>query len=110
MVTSRNTTLLSTLALIPARGGSKGVPRKNVMLIAGTPLIAYSILQAKTSKRINRIIVSTDDDEIAKVAQDWGAEVPFMRPSEYAHDFSPDIDVFRHALSWLEKHEGYSLT
>jgi N-acylneuraminate cytidylyltransferase len=95
------------LALIPARGGSKGVPRKNVMLIAGRPLIAYSILQAKTSNRINRIIVSTDDDEIAKVAQDWGAEVPFMRPSKYAHDFSPDIDVFRHALSWLKSHEDY---
>ena len=95
------------LALIPARGGSKGLPRKNVMVLAGKPLIAYSILQAVSSRRINRVIVSTDDPEIAKVASEWGAEVPFMRPSEYAQDDSPDIAVFRHALSWLREHEGY---
>ena len=95
------------LSLIPARGGSKGVPRKNVMMIAGKPLIAYSILQAQASKRINRVIVSTDDEEIASVARQWGAEVPFLRPSEYAQDLSADIDVFRHALTWLRKHENY---
>jgi N-acylneuraminate cytidylyltransferase len=95
------------LALIPARGGSKGIPRKNVMMIAGKPLIAYSILQAKASRRINRVIVSTDDEEIARVAIEWGAEVPFMRPAQYALDSSPDIDVFRHALSWLKENEGY---
>lgn len=95
------------LALIPARGGSKGVPRKNVMALAGKPLIAYSILQAQASKRINRVLVSTDDDEIARVAREFGAEVPFMRPAEFAQDLSPDIDVFRHALTWLNKHEDY---
>jgi CMP-N-acetylneuraminic acid synthetase len=96
------------LALIPARGGSKGVPRKNVMMIAGKPLIAYSILQARESNRIDRVIVSTDDEEIAQVSLEWGAEVPFMRPSEYAHDLSPDLDVFRHALNWLQEREDYS--
>jgi N-acylneuraminate cytidylyltransferase len=95
------------LALIPARGGSKGVPRKNVMMIGGKPLIAYSILQAQASRRINRVIVSTDDDEIAQVARDWGAEVPFMRPVEFAQDLSPDIDAFRHALAWLKDNENY---
>lgn len=96
------------LALIPARGGSKGIPRKNVMPLAGKPLIAYSILQAQASRYINRVIVSTDDDEIAAVARDWGAEVPFMRPAEYAQDLSPDIDAFRHALTWLKQHEDYN--
>lgn len=95
------------LALIPARGGSKGVPRKNVMKINGKPLIAYSILQAQASQRINRVIVSTDDEEIAQVARDWGAEVPFMRPVEFAQDLSPDIDVFRHALTWLKERQNY---
>ncbi|MFZ6031508.1 MAG: cytidylyltransferase domain-containing protein [Chloroflexota bacterium] len=95
------------LALIPARGGSKGIPRKNVMLIGGKPLIAHSILQAKASQHIQRVIVTTDDDEIATVAKAWGAEVPFMRPIEYAQDLSPDIDAFRHALTWLIDHERY---
>lgn len=95
------------LALIPARGGSKGIPRKNLLMVAGRPLIAYSILQALASKRINRVIVSTDDDEIADVARQYGAEVPFVRPAEYAQDSSPDIDVFRHALNWLNDNEGH---
>jgi N-acylneuraminate cytidylyltransferase len=96
------------LALIPARGGSKGIPRKNLMLLAGRPAIAYSILQAQASSHINRIIVSTDDAEIASVARQWGAEVPFIRPAEYAQDLSPDIDVFRHALTWLADSENYA--
>jgi len=95
------------LALIPARGGSKGIPRKNVLVLAGKPLIAHSIAQAQASQRITRVIVSTDDEEIAEVARQWGAEVPFKRPAAYAHDLSPDIDVFRHALSWLREQEGY---
>jgi len=95
------------LALIPARGGSKGIPRKNIIVLAGKPLVAYSILQAQASQRINRVIVSTDDEEIAEVARQWGAEVPFMRPAEYAQDLSPDIDVFRHALTWLREHGDY---
>lgn len=98
----------SVLALIPARGGSKGIPRKNVMMVAGKPLIAYSILQARASQRISRVVVSTDDDEIAQLAREWGAEVPFKRPAEYAQDLSPDIDVFRHALLWLGENEDYS--
>jgi CMP-N,N'-diacetyllegionaminic acid synthase len=95
------------LALIPARGGSKGLPRKNVLPLAGKPLIAYSILQAQQSRHISRVIVSTDDAEIASVAREWGAEVPFVRPAEFAGDFSPDIDVFRHALRWLAENQGY---
>ena len=95
------------LALIPARGGSKGISRKNIIMLAGKPLVAYSILQVQASQRINRVIVSTDDEEIAEVARQWGAEVPFMRPVEYAQDLSPDIDVFRHALTWLRQHEDY---
>jgi N-acylneuraminate cytidylyltransferase len=97
----------SILALIPARGGSKGVPRKNILPIGGKPLIAYSIQQARASSLIDRVIVSTDDEEIAAVARAWGAEVPFMRPGWCAEDVSPDIDVFRHALQWLSQHEGY---
>lgn len=95
------------LALIPARGGSKGVPRKNILSIAGKPLIAYSILQALESGRINRVVVSTDDSEIADIARRWGAEVPFIRPAWCAQDFSPDIDVFRHALGWFSEQEAY---
>ncbi|HVU37717.1 MAG TPA: acylneuraminate cytidylyltransferase family protein, partial [Opitutales bacterium] len=87
----------SILALIPARGGSKGIPRKNVRLIAGRPLIAYAIGHALQSERIGRVIVSTDDAEIAAAARAAGAEVPFMRPAEFAQDLSPDLDVFRHA-------------
>ena len=98
---------MKILALIPARGGSKGIVRKNVRDVAGKPLIAYSIEQALSSKLINRVIVSTDDDEIASVSRRWGAEVPFMRPAEYAQDLSPDIDVFVHALQWLKDHGSY---
>jgi CMP-N,N'-diacetyllegionaminic acid synthase len=97
----------SVLALIPARGGSKGIPRKNLLPIAGKPLIAYSIGQALQSKRINRVIVTTDDAEIAEVSRDCGAETPFLRPAEFAQDLSPDIDAFRHALQWLGSNEGY---
>jgi CMP-N,N'-diacetyllegionaminic acid synthase len=107
MADKSNKTPMQVLALIPARGGSKGVPRKNIMMLGGKPLIAYSILQAQASQQINRVIVSTDDEEIAGVAREWGAEVPFMRPAEYAQDLSPDIDVFRHALTWLREHENY---
>jgi CMP-N,N'-diacetyllegionaminic acid synthase len=95
------------LALIPARGGSKSIPRKNLIDVAGKPLIAWSILHALQSSRISRVIVSTDDAEIASVAEEWGAEVPFVRPAEYAQDLSPDIDVFRHALEFLAERERY---
>jgi N-acylneuraminate cytidylyltransferase len=97
----------SVLALIPARGGSKGIPGKNVMVVGGKPLIAHTILQARASHRIDRVLVSTDDRAIADIARKWGAEVPFLRPSEFAQDSSPDIDVFRHTLQWLAEHEEY---
>ncbi|HEY6802555.1 MAG TPA: acylneuraminate cytidylyltransferase family protein [Pyrinomonadaceae bacterium] len=95
------------LALVPARGGSKSIPRKNLLLIAGKPLLAYSIEQALSSKHITRTIVSTDDQEIADVARQFSAEVPFMRPAEFAQDLSTDLDVFRHALEWLRERENY---
>ncbi len=96
------------LALIPARGGSKSIPRKNIILLAGKPLVAYTIGQARASRYITRTIVSTDDAEIAEIARAAGAEVPFLRPSEFAQDLSPDLDVFRHALQWLEANEQYT--
>lgn len=95
------------LALIPARGGSKGVPKKNIRLLAGVPLIAHSIRAAKGSPSIDRTIVSTDDPEIATVAREYGAEVPFMRPPEIAQDLTPDYPVFEHCLHWLAEHEDY---
>ncbi len=97
----------SVLALIPARGGSKGIPRKNLLDVAGKPLIAWSILTSVAASRIDRVVVSTDDDEIASVARHWGAEVPFMRPAAFSQDHSPDIEVFRHALEYLAEAEAY---
>ncbi len=95
------------LAIIPARGGSKGIPRKNIRSFAGYPLIAWSIAAAKQSDLVTRIIVSTDDEEIAAMARDWGAETPFLRPAEFAQDKTTDLPVFEHALKWLEAVEGY---
>jgi CMP-N-acetylneuraminic acid synthetase len=89
---------LEVLAIIPARGGSKGIPRKNIKDFAGYPLIAYSILAATRSKYVTRTIVSTDNDEIAQVAREWGAETPFMRPDEFSQDNTTDLPVFQHAL------------
>jgi len=90
------------LCVIPARGGSKGLPGKNVKQLAGKPLIAYTIEQAKGSKYIDRVIVSTEDDQIAKVAGKFNAEVPFKRPKELAEDNSSMIDVLLHAVKWME--------
>src|SRR5215217_7299618 len=95
------------LALIPARGGSKGIPRKNIRSFAGYPLIAWSIAAGLQAQTVNRIIVSTDDEEIARVARACGAETPFMRPAELAQDHTTDLPVFAHALKWLEEIEGY---
>ncbi len=99
------------VALIPARGGSKGVPRKNIQMVKGYPLIAYSIAAGILSKRVDRIIVSTDSDEIAQTALRFGAEVPFIRPAEYASDLSGDIEFVEHALRYMhdeeEKIPGY---
>jgi YrbI family 3-deoxy-D-manno-octulosonate 8-phosphate phosphatase len=95
------------LALIPARGGSKGIPRKNIRSFAGYPLIAWSIAAAKQATCVTRVIVSTDDEEIAAVAREYGAETPFLRPAELAEDQTTDLPVFEHALQWLEENEGY---
>lgn len=95
------------LAIIPARGGSKGIPRKNIRSFAGYPLIAWSIAAAKRSNLVTRVIVSTDDEEIANVAREWGAETPFLRPAEFSQDKTTDLPVFEHALKWLEDVEGY---
>lgn len=95
------------LALIPARGGSKGIPHKNIRSFAGYPLIAWSIAAGLQAKSVSRVIVSTDDEKIAAVAREYGAEVPFMRPSEIAQDRTLDLPVFEHALKWLEDIEGY---
>lgn len=93
------------LGLINARGGSKGVPGKNIRLMLGKPLIAYSIEIAKLSTLINRVVVSTDSPEIAMIARDYGAETPFLRPAELASDSSLQIDSIIHAVDYLESEE-----
>ena len=93
-------------ALIPARGGSKGVHRKNIVSIAGYPLIAYSIAACKMSEKISRVVVSTEDEEIAEIATNYGAVVPFMRPRKYATDSSTDFDVLNHFLFKCGYFEG----
>lgn len=98
---------LEVLALIPARGGSKGIPGKNIREFAGFPLIAYSIAAGLQAELVTRVIVSTDDPQIAGVAQEFGAEVPFLRPAELAQDDTLDLPVFQHALKWLAEHEKY---
>jgi len=95
------------LALIPARGGSKGIPKKNIINLGGHPLIAYSIAVAKLSKFINRTIVTTDSEEISGIAKKYRAEVPFLRPKRISGDKSLDVEFFHHALNWLKKNEGY---
>lgn len=95
------------VAIIPARGGSKGLPGKNVRLLAGKPLIAYSIEAAKASPLVDRVLVTTDDPAIAAAAKAHGAEVPFMRPAELAQDLTPTEPVLKHAVEWLETNEGY---
>jgi len=95
------------LVIIPARGGSKGIPGKNIKLLCGKPLIAYVITSALQSTLISRLIVTTDDIKIARVAKRYGAEVPFMRPAHLAQDATPMPPVIQHALNYLEKNEGY---
>jgi len=95
------------LAIIPARGGSKSIPRKNIIDFAGYPLISYSIAAGLASETVDRVIVSTDDAEIAEISQRYGAEVPFTRPDVHSQDNTPDLPVFIHALEWLAEVEGY---
>jgi CMP-N-acetylneuraminic acid synthetase len=91
------------LGLIPARGGSKGIPRKNIRQMAGKPLVQYTIEAAQAAKRLSRVIVSTEDDEIAEVSRSLEADVPFMRPAELAADDTSTLQVVLHALDWLEQ-------
>lgn len=95
------------VAIILARGGSKGLPRKNIRKLMGKPLIDYSIQAGLNSKYIERVIVSTDDDEIATVARESGAEVPFKRPAKLASDHATSEMALRHAVEWLEDNEQY---
>jgi len=99
--------MVEILALIPARGGSKGIPRKNIRPFAGYPLIAWSIAAGMQAETMTRVLVSTDDEEIAAVARSFGAETPFLRPAELAQDNTTDLPVFEHALRWLAENEGY---
>ncbi len=96
------------LGLIPARGGSKSILRKNIQLLFDKPLIAWTIEAALRSHKLNRVIVSTEDEQIADVSKKIGAEVPFLRPVELAQDHIPTLSVLLHALSWLKERENYT--
>lgn len=99
--------MTDTVAIIPARGGSKGIRRKNLVTIAGRTLVEHSIDHALAAATVDRVIVSTDDAEIAEVSCAAGAEVPFLRPAELAEDHVLDWPVFEHALHWLEREQAY---
>lgn len=98
---------IEILAVVPARGGSKSIPRKNLKLLGDHPLIAYSVAAGLQSKYVTRTIVSTDDEEIAETARQYGADVPFLRPAELAGDTVTDLPVFQHVLRELAEREGY---
>jgi CMP-N,N'-diacetyllegionaminic acid synthase len=98
---------VKVLAIIPARGGSKGIPQKNIVDVCGHPLIYYTIREAHASTRIDATIVSTDDEQIADVARELGADVPFMRPQDFATDSARDIGFMQHALEWVEKERDW---
>jgi CMP-N,N'-diacetyllegionaminic acid synthase len=99
---------MKVLGVITARGGSKGIPGKNIKLLHGKPLLAYTIEAAQKSGAFDRIILSTDDIEIANVAKKYGCEVPFMRPAPIADDKASHLSVMQHAVTWLKENEGYS--
>jgi CMP-N,N'-diacetyllegionaminic acid synthase len=94
------------IAIIPARSGSKGVPGKNIKLLGEIPLFAFSIIAAKMMPSVSRVIVSTDSEEYAEIAKEYGAEVPFLRPNEISGDKSTDFDLFLHALNWFKDNEN----
>jgi pseudaminic acid cytidylyltransferase len=98
---------MNKVAIIPARGGSKRIPRKNIKTFAGQPIIAYSINAAITSNLFERIILSTDSEQIAEVGSSYGAEVPFMRPAELSDDFTGTAEVLIHSLNWLTEHDKF---
>lgn len=95
------------LGIVTARGGSKSIPRKNIKLFAGKPLIAWAIESLKKSGAVDRVIVTTDDEEIASIAKEYGGEIPFMRPAELALDTTPSLPVLQHAVQWLKDNERY---
>jgi CMP-N-acetylneuraminic acid synthetase len=95
------------LAVVPARGGSKSIPHKNIRAFGSYPLIAYSICAGLTSEFVTRLIVTTDDEEIAAISRKYGAETPFIRPASLAEDLTPDLPVFIHTLQWLVDQENY---
>lgn len=97
----------SILGVITARGGSKGIPGKNIKLLGGKPLVAHTIEAAKASGVFDRLILSTDDERIAAVGREYGCDVPFMRPAELAGDATPHLPVIQHAVSWLREREGF---
>ncbi|MCH7647083.1 MAG: acylneuraminate cytidylyltransferase family protein [Thaumarchaeota archaeon] len=99
---------MKVLAIIPARGDSKSIPSKNIQKLGKLPLIAHTIESAKNSKEVNRIIVSTDNKKIAKIAEKYGAEVPFLRPKKFSRDSSSTLDVVQHAIQFLQKVENYT--
>lgn len=96
----------TVLAVIPARGGSKRIPRKNLKEVAGKPLVAHAVEQAEQAETLDEVVVSTDDDEIERVAREYGGTVPFERPAELATDTAPSAAAVEHALSWYEREEG----
>ena len=98
---------MAIIGLIPARGGSKGIPRKNLANLNGQPLISYSINSGLKSKYIDKLIVSTDDIEIANISKNLGAEVPFIRPQKLSDDFTPIVEVLNHCLNWFKKYDTY---
>lgn len=98
---------MNILCLIPARSGSKRVPSKNILPLNGKPLIAYTIEAARASQHVNRIVVSTDSEEIAVIARECGAEVPFLRPASIAQSDSTEMQFFEHALDWFAENEEY---
>jgi len=97
----------NVVAIIPARSGSKGLPDKNIKILAGRPLLAYSIAAAQLAVNIQRTIVSTDSEHYASIAREYGAEVPFLRPVEISGDASSDYEFVKHALDWMKENEGY---
>jgi N-acylneuraminate cytidylyltransferase len=98
---------MSLVAIIPARSGSKGVPGKNISLLGGIPLFAFSIIAAKMMKHVDRIVVSTDSEEYARIANSFGAETPFLRPDNISGDKATDFELFKHALEWFDLNENF---
>jgi len=99
--------LKKLLGLITARGGSRSIPRKNIVLLAGRPLLVYTVETSLGSQKLTRVVLSTEDEEIARIGRESGAEVPFMRPNELAQDTSGSLEVAQHAVRWLEDNEGW---